>query len=189
MFLCGPGTCNSPFQTQTGTGKDHVSEVVRDGRERILLGHLPDASQLTLGLFSVVGADEFDAAEDVEVSPVGAIGSVAVVGTNQGVEGTLLVDIHVLERIMGPRHIGSVRSTRAKIGHLDWSIALNAEEPKRLQASTDALGSRIKGLGRVGMPLEDQGRGVDRDEAWHTMQAKLDKAWAWAYIPGQPRKH
>ena len=41
------------FQTKTGTGEDHVAEIVANWGQRVLFGHGPDARQLTPGLGSV----------------------------------------------------------------------------------------------------------------------------------------
>lgn len=35
----------------------------------------------------------------------------------RGVKSTLFVHVHVLERLMGPGHVGPVRRTKAKIRH------------------------------------------------------------------------
>lgn len=108
---------DQPFQSQSGTGEDHVLEVVRDGRQRILLDHVPDAGELPLGLARIVAGNELDPLEDVQIGPVDTIRGVTVVRTNQTVEGVLLVQIHLLERLVGARHVRAMRRSWPVVRH------------------------------------------------------------------------
>ena len=111
------------LQTETGTGQDHVAEVVGNRRERVLLHHGPDAAQFALGFLGVVRSHETDLLEQGQVGPVGTLGGIAVIGTNEGIESSLLVDIHVLQRVVVSRHVRPMRGARSKVGH-DGSWAL-----------------------------------------------------------------
>lgn len=81
------------LQTKTSTGDDSIAEIPRNGRQRVFLHHGPDGAQLLAGSLAVDGRDEFDALANRQISPVGAIRGVAVVGTGNVGEDTLLVKI------------------------------------------------------------------------------------------------
>lgn len=105
------------LEAETSTRQDHVAEVPGDGRERVFLHHSPNATQLSLCLHVVVRGDECDFLPQWEIGPVDTLGGVTVVGANERIESTLLMDIHILQRVMVSRHVGPMRGTRTKVGH------------------------------------------------------------------------
>lgn len=87
----------SPFQTQTSTGQDKVAEVVGDGRQGIILDHGPEPGGLLGHLLAVLLQTEADTLTDGQIGPVATIGGVAVGGADDLIEGSLLMDLHLLE--------------------------------------------------------------------------------------------
>ena len=100
-----------PFETETSTGNDHVSNVVSDGLKRIPLGHGPDVGQLALCFNSIVGHDEPNALYQGHISPVDAIGVITVIRLDQIIEYLLLVFGHGVDGVVGPTHVRAMRGS------------------------------------------------------------------------------
>lgn len=79
------------LETKTGTGKDGVTEVPRDGAERVLLHHATDGLELLLRLLILDLVDEGYPLAQGQVGPVGAVFCVDVVRLCEVAEDGLLV--------------------------------------------------------------------------------------------------
>ena len=79
------------LETETGTGKNGVAEVPRDGAERVLLHHAADGLELLLRLLILDLVDEGYPLAQGKVGPVGAVFCVDVVRVCEVGENGLLV--------------------------------------------------------------------------------------------------
>ena len=86
-----------PLKAQTSTWEDKVAEVVRDRGEGVLLELSPEPGEFVARLGAVLLQAEVDALAQRQISPVGTIGGIAVLGADDIVEGGHLVDLHLLE--------------------------------------------------------------------------------------------
>lgn len=82
---------NVTLETETGTGKNGVAEVPRDGAEGILLHHAADGLELLLCLLVLDPVDEGYPLAHGKVGPVGAVCCVDIVRVCEVAEDGLLV--------------------------------------------------------------------------------------------------
>ena len=116
-----------PFETETSTGDDHVSNIVSDGLKRIPLSHGPDIGQLALCFFSIVGHDEPNALHQGHISPIDAIGVIAVIRLDQKIEYLLLVLGHGVDGVVRPTHVRAMRGS--------WTVVLDVRHVARFMSS------------------------------------------------------
>lgn len=110
------------LEEQTGTGQHHVLEVEADGRQRILLDHVADGAQLASGLLAVDLGDKADLLADGQIGPVDTFRGVAVVGSEQLVEGFLFMGVHLLV-LWVAAHVGAMRRVGTESGHFAGWLA------------------------------------------------------------------
>ncbi len=79
------------LETETGTGKNGMAEVPRDGGEGILLDHVANRLELLGGGLLVDRRDKVEALHEREVGPVDAVGSIRVVGAGDMAEDAALL--------------------------------------------------------------------------------------------------
>lgn len=108
---------NIPFQTNTSTGNDGVAKVIHHWREGVLLDLGPESRPLTATFLVVDRGDELDTLPNGQIGPVDTLCRVAVIGTKEAIEALLFIGVH-LSKILLAVHVGSVRSTRAKVRHI-----------------------------------------------------------------------
>ncbi len=138
-----------PFETETSTRNDHVSDIVSEGLKRISLGHGPDVGQLARCFLCIIGHDEPDALYQGHISPVDAIGVIAVIRLNQIIEYLLLVFSHGVDWVVRPTHVRAMRGS--------WTVVLDVRHAERGMRSCRYDGTsrggrwRLTGMARDGI--------------------------------------
>ena len=109
-----------PFEQQTSTWNDHVAGVVADGAQGIGLHHTANRLELGSSLGVVDPVDETNALANTHISPVGAVGIVAVVREEQRAKDGALAVAHITNigsSNMLATHIRTVWRCEAIVSH------------------------------------------------------------------------
>ena len=128
-----------PFETETSTGNDHVSNVVSDGLEWIPLRHGPDVGQLAPCFLSIVGHDETNAFHKGHIGPVDAIGVINVIRLDQIIEYLPLVLGHCVDWVVRSTHVRAMRGS--------WTVVLDMRHVERLMRGCRHDGTSRRGDG------------------------------------------
>ena len=75
--------------------------------------------ELSASFLGIIRADELNFLAQRHIGPVHTLRIVTIIGADQLIESTLLVRVHILQRVVSTRHIRPMGGSRSKIGHGD----------------------------------------------------------------------